>query len=91
MQKGTVTWFREDRGYGFIRYINTDEAIAYIYFNRSGISNGVTVTKEDEVSFKIEEVVQRTPQGGDRGYRAARRETARRRTSEAVDVKLIDE
>jgi cold shock CspA family protein len=78
--QGTVTWFRKDRGYGFINYINTDGDIVYIYFNNYGISKGVTITKGDEVSFEIKE----TPFSGvqSRGVQ---------RSPQAVGVKLIDE
>lgn len=50
MVKGTVKFYKENKGYGFI----TDDTETDVFFHRSGVKNGLTLEKGDEVSFDIE-------------------------------------
>jgi len=56
--KGTVKFFKHDKGFGFIA---ADDGKEY-FFHQSALDAGVTVDKEDAVTFDVEQ--------GDRGPKA---------------------
>ena len=60
MHKGTVKWFNNQKGYGFIREDNGNEI--FVHFSGLNMEGYKTLSQEDAVEFDITE--------GDRGPQA---------------------
>jgi len=56
--KGTVKFFNEDKGFGFISGEDGKE----VFVHKSGLEEGVTLQENDSVTFDVEE--------GDKGPKA---------------------
>lgn len=52
MADGTVKWFNEDKGYGFIEVVGQDKD-AFVHVN--GLAPGTRVAEGDRVTFDVEE------------------------------------
>lgn len=52
MSKGTVKFFNDQKGYGFIIDTDTKEEI---FVHAKGVISGVTLKENDEVTFETEE------------------------------------
>ena len=53
MPKGTVKWFNEKKGYGFIE--QEDGQDIFVHFSSITMSGFKTLAEGDEVSFDVEE------------------------------------
>ena len=53
MPKGTVKWFNEKKGYGFIE--QEDGQDIFVHFSSITMSGFKTLVEGDEVSFDVEE------------------------------------
>ena len=56
--KGTVKWFNETKGFGFITAENGEE----IFVHTSALGEGVSLNENDSVTFDVEK--------GDKGQKA---------------------
>ncbi len=53
MAKGTVKWFSDEKGYGFIEQENGQDI--FVHFSSIGMPGFKTLAEGDEVTFDIEE------------------------------------
>ena len=53
MAEGTVKWFSEKKGYGFIEQENGQDV--FVHYSSIDMSGFKTLTEGDRVSFEIEE------------------------------------
>ena len=54
MPKGTVKWFNEKKGYGFIE--QEDGQDIFVHFSSITMSGFKTLAEGDEVSFEFEQI-----------------------------------
>lgn len=50
IRKGTVTFFNDSKGYGFIKDLQTQESV-FVHANSLG---GITIKENDKVTFEVE-------------------------------------
>ena len=60
MQKGTVKFFNEAKGFGFISGEDSKE----YFVHKTGLNSGVSIAEGDSVTFEVEQ--------GDKGLKAAK-------------------
>jgi len=53
LAKGTVKWFSDEKGYGFIEQENGQDI--FVHFSSIGMPGFKTLAEGDEVTFDIEE------------------------------------
>lgn len=53
MAKGTVKWFSDEKGYGFIEQENGQDI--FVHFSSIGMPGFKTLAEGDEVTFDIED------------------------------------